>query len=86
MRVMTLSAIDRQVTLGQYVKAVKLAIENPEIEFKHGLTTWWPVKGKEIRQQFRWGIHDRINQGIPYNERGINEKETTKENHPGNEY
>ena len=73
-RVMTITAINKQVTLGQYVKAVNLAIKNPDAEFKYGLTTWWPTKGKEIREQFRDGIHDRINQGIPYSERGGREQ------------
>lgn len=73
MRVITLPAIDRQVSLAAYVKAIRTAKENPTAEFKHGLTCWWPVTGAEIMQQFRRGIHDRINDGIPYSRRGIHE-------------
>ena len=70
MRTITIPAIDRVVTINQYVKAVKLAIANPESEFKHGLTCWWPCKGKDIREQFLAGIMDRINEAIPYIDRG----------------
>lgn len=70
-RVVTLPAIHRTVTLGAYVKAVKMARDNPDAEFDHGLTTWWPTKGREIVEQFRHGMNDRINQGIPYSKRGM---------------
>jgi hypothetical protein len=69
MRVITISAINRQVTIKQYIQGIRSAITNPNAEFKHGLTTWWPTKGNDIRAQFLRGIHDRINQGIPYMER-----------------
>lgn len=65
----SLPAINRQVTLGQYVQAVKTAKANPDKEFKHGLTCWWPVTGREIVQQFMEGVQDRINQAIPYSKR-----------------
>ena len=71
MRTVYLPALDRTVTLGAYVRAVKLAKANPNAEFKTGLTTWWPVTGSEIMQQFRRGVHDRINQGIPAHRRGV---------------
>lgn len=70
MRVISLPAIEKQVTLKQYVQAVKLAKSNPDKTFKHGLTCWWPCTGVEIMKQFRSGIHDRINQGVSYNLRG----------------
>ena len=70
MRTIYLSAISKTVSLSQYIKAVKLAKKHPDKEFKHGLTTWWPVKGSEIVRQFLSGVNDRINQGIPYSERG----------------
>jgi hypothetical protein len=40
------------------------------MEFKHGLTTWWPTTGREMMRQFRDGMNDRISQGIPYDRRG----------------
>jgi hypothetical protein len=70
MRTIYLPAIERKVTIEQYVKAVQSAIQNPCAEFKHGLTCWWPCKGVEIQAQFLQGVHDRINQGIPYSQRG----------------
>ncbi len=70
-RLIHLPAIDESVTVGQYVAAIRLAKENPAAEFKHGLTTWWPVTGAEIMRQFRAGVQDRINQAIPYNRRSI---------------
>ena len=71
MRTITLPAVNMTVSLGAYVKAIKTARDNPDMEFKHGLTTWWPTKGREVMEQFRHGMMDRINQGIPYSQRGI---------------
>lgn len=70
-RYIYLPAIERRISIGQYVKAVKTAKQNPEEKFMEGLTTWWPTKGKEIVSQFLAGVHDRINQGIPAIKRGI---------------
>lgn len=70
-RVIGLPAIGISVTVGQYVRAIKLAQANPDAEFKHGLTTWWPTKGKEIMAQFRQGVHARINDKVPYYKRGF---------------
>ena len=50
------------VTLPEYVRGIKIAKANLERTFKHGLTGWWPVTGKEIMKQFLNGVHDRINQ------------------------
>lgn len=66
MRVIHIAAVDRNVSIGQYVKGVKLAIANPDMEFKYGLTCWCPCTGKDIREQFLDGLMDRINQNIPY--------------------
>lgn len=70
MRIVYLPAVNRAVTLGQYVSAVKIAIANPDREFTHGLTAWWPTTGAEIARQFLHGIIDRINAGVPYSKRG----------------
>lgn len=69
-RVIGLPAIGRSVTIGEYVHAIKLAKANLEVEFKHGLTTWWPTTGAEIMDQFREGVHGRINDKVPYYKRG----------------
>ena len=52
----------KRVTLGNYVRAVKLAKANPTRRFDRGLTCWHPCTGAEIVGQFRDGLHDRINQ------------------------
>ncbi len=70
-RVVTLPAPGRRVTLAAYVEAVKLAKANPDTTFKHGPTAWRPCTGREIMRQFRAGMHDRINQRIPYRSRGM---------------
>lgn len=70
-RTITLSAVNMTVSLGAYVKAIKMARDNPDVEFKHGLTTWWPTTGREVMSQFRHGINDRINQAVPYSQRGL---------------
>lgn len=69
-RTITLPAIGKRVTLGTYVAAVKTAKAHPTRTFKTGLTTWWPTTGAEIVEQFRRGMVARINDGIPYSERG----------------
>lgn len=71
MRYITLPAINRRVSLRAYVAAIRAAKANPDVEFKHGLTTWWPTKGRDIVQQFVDGMQDRISQGISYSTRGI---------------
>lgn len=68
-RYVTLLAVGKKVPLGSYVKGIKQAKENPDVMFRHGLTTWWPVTGAEILRQFREGMHDRITQAIPALER-----------------
>jgi hypothetical protein len=70
-RLIYLPAIERHVTLRAYLQAVRLAKSNPTTTFKHGLTTWWPTTGAEVMRQFREGIWDRINQAIPYGQRGL---------------
>jgi hypothetical protein len=69
-RIIYLPAVDMHVSIREYVKAVRLAADNPDTEFNHGLTCWWPCMGRDIVKQFMAGVHDRINQGIPYMDRG----------------
>lgn len=57
----TLTAIDRQVTIASYVATIKYAKANPTVALKHGLDTWWQTTGAEIVQQFRRSVTDRIN-------------------------
>jgi hypothetical protein len=70
MRVIYLPALERHVGLAAYVAAIKLAKAHPDATFTHGLMAWWPCTGREIVEQFRAGMHDRINQAIPYMVRG----------------
>ena len=77
-RVIRLPAIHKTVSLAAYVSAVKRAKANPTAEFKHGFTTWWPTTGAEIMRQFREGMTDRINQGVPYCRRGMSKSGQTK--------
>jgi hypothetical protein len=67
----TITANGRAIPLGIYIKGIKKAISLPDTTFPHGLTCWWSTTGKEIREQFLESIHDRINQGIPYFQRGV---------------
>lgn len=71
MRTIYLPAVEKTVTLTAYIKAIRFAQANPTITFEHGLTTWWPTTGEEIMRQFREGVMDRINQAIPYIQRGV---------------
>lgn len=65
MRVVTLPAMDTAVPLASYVAGIRAAIAHPGATFKHGLTTWWPVCGADIRREFLAGVHDRINRHAP---------------------
>lgn len=62
-----------QIPLRSYIDGIKKAKANPDAEFKHGLTMWWSCTGRDIMRQFVDSVNDRINQGIPYIKRGINE-------------
>ena len=70
-RVITLPAIHKTVTIGQYVKGIKMAKANLDMEFRHGLTCWWSCTGRDIMRQFREGMMQRISDAIPYTRRGI---------------
>lgn len=65
-----IAGLERWVPLGAYVKAIRLAKARPEMMFKHGLGNWWPTTGRDILREFLASVHDRINAGIPYVERG----------------
>ena len=66
MRFITLEAINKRVSLKNYVAGIKKAKANLDATFPHGLTCWWSCSGRDIMQQFMDGINDRINQAIPY--------------------
>lgn len=68
-RTITLPAVNKSVTMRAYVAAVRHAIAHPTTEYKHGLTTWWPTTGAEIRKQFRRSMNDRINEAVSYSAR-----------------
>jgi hypothetical protein len=69
-RVITLDGGQR-LSLARYLEIVRYAKAHPEYEFTRGFTCWWPCTGHEIMRQFRQGITDRINQAVPYAQRGI---------------
>jgi len=70
MRTIYISAVDKHVSLGNYVRAIKKAKANPNAQFEHGLTTWASCYGYEIVRQYMRGMMDRINQGVSYAKRG----------------
>jgi len=51
----------KRIGIHAYCEGIRLAKVHPDNLFSYGLTTWWPVTGAEIMQQFRDSIHDRIN-------------------------
>jgi hypothetical protein len=74
MRTIFVPGYNRHVSLKSYVNAVKFAKMNPDTIFNRGLTCWWPCTGREIVRQFRDGAQARINEAIPYINRGIKEQ------------
>lgn len=71
MRAIYVSGIERWVSIKSYVRAVKMAKANPTVQFAQGLTCWWSCTGAEVMSQFRDGMNARINEGIPYCQRGM---------------
>jgi len=61
MQTIHLPATGKRITIAEYTRSVSYAKAHPTLTFRHGLTGWWPATGHEIAQQFRHGIHDRIN-------------------------
>lgn len=60
----------RKVTLGSYVRVVRKAKAHPDATFTRDLRDRWPSTGAAILRQFRTGMHERINAGVPYFRRG----------------
>ena len=54
----------RKITLGDYVRAWRLAISAPEGAVFTNAFTWYPETKKEVLCEFRRGLHDRINRRI----------------------
>ena len=69
-RAIYIPGYERWVTLGQYVKAVKQAKANPKAIFPHTFCDWCSGTGEQIVGEFFEGVQDRINQSIPYSQRG----------------
>lgn len=69
-RTIYLPAIERSVTLAEYILAVKLALRNPDLEFRTGLKSFFPVTGRELVGEFRQQIDERVNEATPYLTRG----------------
>lgn len=61
MLVIYIPSVHRHISIHQYCQIWKRVKENPETEFKQGISAWWPQKGKDIARDFTRGVHDRIN-------------------------
>ena len=58
----TLTATSKRIPVPVYVDTLKKVFSaDPCTEYAHGLTTWWPATGADIRREFRQSIHERIN-------------------------
>ncbi len=60
----------KKVGLGAYVNAVKVAKAEPNVYFKDGFDGWGQY-GYQVVASFWRGVEDRINQAVPYMQRGI---------------
>jgi len=77
----TITVAGRPIPLSTYLAGIRLAISNPDTLFKSGLRNCGPELGKDIRRDFLRGVHNRINQGVPYIERGVRERLTNRPAH-----
>ena len=74
----------RQVTLGNYVRAWKLALTAPEGTIFNKAFNWYPETKNEILREFRRGLTDRINRridGFPGALRPLPHPNTRKHDH-----
>lgn len=53
------------VSLAAYLKAIRLAKQNPDQLFDRGLCSAFPKQGQDIMEDFLDGVMDRINQHMP---------------------
>jgi len=54
-----------RVGIGTYVAGIKMAKRYPDQKFAVSLSTWWPVTGREIVQEFRRDmVTDHCNRGL----------------------
>ncbi len=60
-----LPALNRTVSVGQYVGAIKRAKANLAATFPSSLEHWAPAKGAQIVAEFRKGLAARINAKAP---------------------
>ncbi len=60
----------QRCSLRVYIDGVRTAITNPDLVYPRGLSTESECTGSQIRRQFRRAMNDRINQRIPYRQRG----------------
>lgn len=66
----SLSALDRRVSIPAYIAAVRRAIAAPDATFRQGLESWWPVTGAEIRREYNRALNRRIMRHAPHYGRG----------------
>jgi hypothetical protein len=58
---------DKWLTIGQYVSIIRRVKEKPlETVYPQTFTRWFSGTGADMMREFRDGIMDRINRGIPY--------------------
>lgn len=55
----------RRITIGEYVRSCRI-LKTMDLDDEVAKWEWYPCKVSHILHDIRWGIHDRINQGIPY--------------------
>lgn len=54
----------RQVTLGNYVRAWRLALTAPDTATFTNAFNWYPESKRDVLREFRRGLHDRINRRV----------------------
>lgn len=63
--VIWIPSYNMHVSIGDYVKAIKAAKQNPDGEFKRTLCKWWGGTGQDIMNEFMVMVHDKINENRP---------------------
>ena len=71
MRFIYLSGPGYWISIAGYVRLIKHAKAHPNERYAQSLCDWWPCTGADIMRQFREGVQDRITQGAPYSQRGM---------------
>lgn len=61
MKTIALTMDGFQMSIPDFIKAIRKAKDNPKLTFSRSIKGWWPATGEEILREYRQMINDKIN-------------------------